>query len=62
MFCRSLARGWVETSSESNDMSSAETFESEPFEAPETLLRFLFSLFLAAEGLAHSGTGYSLSN
>ena len=58
---RSLASGWAERSSESMDMSSEDTASSELFDLIEDRLRFLRD-FLAAKGLAHSGTGYSRSN
>lgn len=59
---RSLASGWTERSSESMDMPSEDTASSELYEAFGDRLRFLWDDFLAEEGLAHSGTGYSCSN
>lgn len=61
-FDRSLASGWVDRSSDLSDMSSAEVFNSELSEAVDSFLPLLKAPFFAAEGFAHSGTGYSRSN
>lgn len=52
-----LARGWVEMV-----VSSSKARESELSEELEVLRRFWWVCFFAAEGFAHSGTGYKLSN
>ena len=44
------------------DMSSAEALASGLSEAFDDFLRFLNATFLAAEGFAQSGIGYSRSN
>ena len=43
-------------------MSSAEVFASELSEAVDSFLRSVDATFLAIEGFAHFGTGYSRSN
>ena len=62
MFFRNLASGWVDRSSDSTDISSAEASASELSEAVDNFLGFLGATFFAAEGFAQSGTGYSRSN
>ena len=62
MFCKSLASGWVDRSSDPTNMSSAEALASELSEAVDSFLRFFDAPFFAAEGFAQSGTGYSRSN
>lgn len=62
VFWRILARGCVEISSESRDISSPETLISELSELFEMLRLFLGACFFAAKGFAHSGTGYNRSN
>ena len=55
---RSLARGWVEWSLESTEMSSAEASSSDELASLENFRRFrLDALFFDADGYAHSGTG-----
>jgi hypothetical protein len=61
-FWRSLAKGGVDKSSESIDISSAETLTSEVSELFNGLRLFLWTRFLAAKGFAHSGTRYNRSN
>lgn len=62
LFCRSLASGWVDRSSDPMDISSFEMFDSELSVAFDSFLRFLDTTLLAIEALAQSGTGYSRSN
>lgn len=61
-FCKSLASGWLDRSSESIDISSTESFFSELWLAFEVRLRLLEARFAAVEGFAHSGTGCNRSN
>lgn len=61
-FCKSLASGWWDRSSESIDISSAELLFSELWLAFKVRLRLFEARFAAVEGFAHSGTGYNRSN